>query len=110
MKVITDLAGLAPHAGGLFVPTMGALHAGHFTLVRAAVAHGASAGNRRADVPIIVSVFVNPTQFNDPKDLERYPRTLDADVAGCAAAGADVVFAPGVDAIYPPGAMMTAPG
>ena len=74
------------------VPTMGALHEGHASLVRRSVAEN--------DVTV-VSVFLNPTQFNDPKDLERYPRTLEADCELLDACGADIVFAPGVAEIYP---------
>ncbi|MBO4906646.1 MAG: pantoate--beta-alanine ligase [Bacteroidaceae bacterium] len=74
------------------VPTMGALHAGHESLVRRSVSEN--------DVTV-VSVFLNPTQFNDPKDLERYPRTLEADCELLATAGADVVFAPTVAEVYP---------
>lgn len=74
------------------VPTMGALHEGHASLVRRSVAEN--------DVTV-VSVFLNPTQFNDPKDLERYPRTLEADCELLEACGADIVFAPGVEEIYP---------
>ncbi len=76
------------------VPTMGALHAGHVALVDEAV--------RRAPF-VAVSVFVNPTQFGPNEDLARYPRTLDADVAKSAAAGAAIVFAPESAAMYPPG-------
>lgn len=75
------------------VPTMGALHAGHASLVR----HAATTG-----VPTIVSVFVNPTQFNDPADFNRYPKSLDHDCALCEAARAQAVWAPTVDDIYPP--------
>lgn len=75
-----------------FVPTMGALHAGHVSLVELA--------RENCDI-VVVSVFVNPTQFNDPKDLESYPRTLEADAKLLEAAGADVVFAPSVEEIYP---------
>lgn len=75
-----------------FVPTMGALHAGHVSLVEQA---------RKDCEVVVVSVFVNPTQFNDPKDLECYPRTLEADAKLLEAAGADFVFAPSVDEIYP---------
>ena len=74
------------------VPTMGALHEGHASLVRRSVAEN--------DVTV-VSVFLNPTQFNDPKDLERYPRTLEADCELHEACGADIVFAPGVEEVYP---------
>jgi pantoate--beta-alanine ligase len=79
------------------VPTMGALHEGHAELLRRArseVGPGA---------PVVVSIFVNPLQFAAGEDLDRYPRTLDADLAVCAAAGVDVVFAPSVDEVYPGG-------
>ena len=79
-----------------FVPTMGALHEGHASLVRAARQHV-------GDGPVVVSVFVNPTQFGDPADLERYPRTLEADLAVCEREGVDVVFAPAVAEMYPRG-------
>ena len=74
------------------VPTMGALHAGHASLVRRSVAEN--------DVTV-VSVFLNPTQFNDKSDLERYPRTLEADCALLEQCGAQVVFAPSVEEVYP---------
>jgi pantoate--beta-alanine ligase len=74
------------------VPTMGALHAGHRALIERAAAE--------CDV-VAVTVFVNPTQFGDPNDLLAYPRDLDADVAIAAATGADVVFAPAVEEMYP---------
>ena len=75
-----------------FVPTMGALHAGHLALFERA---------RQECATVVGSVFVNPTQFNDPADLESYPRDLEADLAAMAGAGADVVFTPTRDAIYP---------
>lgn len=78
-----------------FVPTMGALHDGHASLMR--VAREATAG------PVVVSIFVNPMQFGPGEDLDRYPRTLDADLEVCAAEGVDVVFAPSVDEMYPGG-------
>jgi pantoate--beta-alanine ligase len=74
------------------VPTMGALHEGHASLVRRSVAEN--------DVTV-VSVFVNPTQFNDKNDLRNYPRTLDADCALLSECGADIVFAPSVEEMYP---------
>lgn len=74
------------------VPTMGALHEGHASLVRRSVAEN--------DVTV-VSVFVNPTQFNDKNDLKNYPRTLDADCKLLEAVGADIVFAPSVEEMYP---------
>lgn len=74
------------------VPTMGALHQGHGSLVKQSVANN--------DITV-VSVFVNPTQFNDKNDLARYPRTLDADCQLLESYGADLVFAPTVDEVYP---------
>jgi pantoate--beta-alanine ligase len=78
-----------------FVPTMGALHEGHASLIR--TARGRVAG------PVVVSIFVNPMQFAPGEDLDRYPRTLEADLEVCAANGADVAFAPTVDEVYPGG-------
>jgi len=77
-----------------FVPTMGALHAGHASLFRAA---------KRECPVVLASVFVNPTQFDEQQDFDKYPRTLDADCALMDAAGVDVVFAPGVAEMYPNG-------
>ena len=77
-----------------FVPTMGALHAGHLKLVEEA--------RQRSDI-LIVSIFVNPTQFNDKGDLERYPRDLTADAAMLAEYDVDYIFAPDADEIYPAG-------
>jgi pantoate--beta-alanine ligase len=95
---------LAEAAGGLsdlgrrpvlaLVPTMGALHSGHAELARRA--------REAADV-VVVSIFVNPLQFGDPTDLDRYPRTLDADRALLYTVGADLVFAPSVEEMYPGG-------
>ncbi|MGY1728209.1 pantoate--beta-alanine ligase [Geodermatophilus sp. SYSU D01062] len=78
------------------VPTMGALHEGHRALVRAARERAGS---------VVVSVFVNPTQFGPGEDLDRYPRTWDADLAALTDEGADVVFHPTVDEVYPPGSL-----
>ena len=96
-KSIEDLQAFveAERAKGLriaFVPTMGALHAGHLSLVRRALTECDRC---------IVSVFVNPTQFNDPRDLETYPRTLEADSTLLASVGASALFAPEVSTIYP---------
>lgn len=77
------------------VPTMGALHEGHRALVRAARERAAS---------VVVSVFVNPTQFGPGEDYDRYPRTWDDDLAALREEGADLVFHPGVDDVHPPGA------
>ncbi len=79
------------------VMTMGALHEGHATLVRAAREHVGAEGF------VVVTVFVNPLQFGAGEDLDRYPRTLDADLKVAEQAGADVVFAPSVDEVYPGG-------
>lgn len=75
-----------------FVPTMGALHEGHASLVRRSVGEN--------DLTV-VSIFLNPTQFNDPRDLERYPRTLEADCRLLDQCGADIAFAPTVAEVYP---------
>jgi pantoate--beta-alanine ligase len=76
------------------VPTMGALHAGHASLIRAA---------RGSCGCVVVSIFVNPTQFGPNEDFARYPRTFDADCALARAEGATIVFAPAVEELYPPG-------
>lgn len=76
-----------------FAPTMGALHQGHISLIAIAKA--------QCDV-VVCSIFVNPTQFNDLKDLEKYPRTLDADTALLASAKCDILFAPEISEIYTP--------
>jgi pantoate--beta-alanine ligase len=76
------------------VPTMGALHEGHLSLIRHAREH--------CDV-VVVSLFVNPAQFNERTDLERYPRRESEDASLAASAGADVLFAPSVEEVYPAG-------
>ena len=94
---LADLLADARRAGEriAFVPTMGALHDGHASLMRAARA--------ATDGPVVVSIFVNPMQFAPTEDLDRYPRTLEADLEVCAAEGVDIVFAPGVEEMYPGG-------
>jgi pantoate--beta-alanine ligase len=102
MLTVTAPAGLRREVGawkstGLrvgFVPTMGALHEGHLSLVRLA---------RGAADRVVASVFVNPTQFDRPDDLARYPRTPERDAELLAGAGCDLLFLPPVEAIYPPG-------
>jgi pantoate--beta-alanine ligase len=76
------------------VPTMGALHRGHASLVERC---------RKENEIVVVSIFVNPTQFNDPKDLQRYPQTLDDDLAVLKRLGTDEVFLPAISELYPHG-------
>jgi pantoate--beta-alanine ligase len=95
-RIVTSRAALREALQGKapgFVPTMGALHAGHLALVARAATENALT---------VVSVFVNPSQFPNPDDLARYPRDLEHDAALAAEAGASLIFAPDVDAIYPP--------
>lgn len=80
------------------VPTMGGLHAGHLSLVETA---------RRECARVVVTVFVNPTQFGPPEDYARYPRDLDRDAALLEKTGAEALFAPETEAMYPPGAEST---
>src|SRR5579872_4194687 len=93
MKQVARDARRVEHILGL-VPTMGALHEGHFSLIRAA---------RSQCSPVVVSIFVNPTQFGPGEDFTKYPRTLEADRAACKNLGVDYLFAPPVEEMYPRG-------
>jgi len=88
LSAATAQEGRPSGLGGVLIPTMGALHEGHAALIR----RGAAIAGPGASC--IVSIFVNPTQFNESADFERYPRTPDADLAICRDAGASIVFAP----------------
>ncbi|MCY7330121.1 MAG: pantoate--beta-alanine ligase [Saprospiraceae bacterium] len=102
-KKVTDLQGWlnsqrqASQAIG-FAPTMGALHQGHLELIRMA---------KRRGNTVVASIFVNPTQFNDPKDLEKYPRMPEQDATLLLGAECDVLFIPTVEEVYPPGLDLT---
>jgi pantoate--beta-alanine ligase len=101
MKIIRSIRGIQREIDKLhrrgkivgFVPTMGALHEGHLSLMRAA--------RRRCDV-VVVSIFVNPTQFGPGEDYQRYPRDFPGDAKKCRSAGVDILFAPSLKQIYPP--------
>jgi pantoate--beta-alanine ligase len=85
------------------VPTMGALHEGHLTLIQKAHLNNGVGQAREADDLVVCSIFVNPTQFNDPKDYQKYPKTIDKDVDLLEKSGADILFLPDVADIYPTG-------
>jgi pantoate--beta-alanine ligase len=93
-------ADAAPGHAVALVPTMGALHDGHRSLIRRA---------RRTHPTVVVSIFVNPRQFADPADLEGYPRDEARDLETCQALGVDVVWAPPIEEVYPPGVELPTP-
>ena len=90
--LLADARGSGRRVG--FVPTMGALHDGHASLMRVA-------RDRVGEGPVVASIFVNPLQFGPTEDLDRYPRVLEADLKVCEREGVDVVFAPEVEEVYP---------
>lgn len=98
MKIFSSVEGLCAELQGIekstigFVPTMGALHAGHISLVERA---------RRECEVVVVSIFVNPTQFNDKNDLVNYPRTDEQDIKLLKEVGTDIIFMPTIEEIYP---------
>lgn len=99
LSTLAELASFRTRAPSpvVLVPTMGALHTGHAALIDAARSRAGQGGT------VIVSIFVNPTQFAAHEDLDKYPRPFEADLARCHAHRADAVFAPPVSEMYPPG-------
>ncbi len=98
--IVRDMSELSRFYGAALVPTMGALHEGHRSLIRSAVATGR---------PVLVSIFVNPTQFAPGEDFDAYPRTLQQDLAVCQADGAAAAFAPDTSQVYPVGEALWMP-
>jgi pantoate--beta-alanine ligase len=94
MKIVEDLPPLASFHGCALVPTMGALHRGHASLIERASLSG---------LPVVVTLFVNPTQFAPGEDYARYPRTLESDLALCRQAGVTALFMPTTRVMYPHG-------
>ncbi len=92
MQVIANADELIHFRGCAFVPTMGALHDGHLSLIREA---------KKTGKPVVVSIFVNPEQFAPEEDLDKYPRNLEQDCEFAKSVGADIVFAPSVETMYP---------
>ncbi len=93
IKELQDILADLKESGSVgFVPTMGALHNGHLSLVKQAVSENKT---------VVVSIFVNPTQFNDPDDLEKYPRTLETDLRLLEPTGCKIIFAPNAKEVYP---------
>lgn len=95
VKVKSELASYLNNTSIGFVPTMGALHEGHMSLIKE---------SKRRNLLTVANIFINPTQFNNVSDFEKYPIDIDGDCALLEQAGCDILFLPGVDEIYAPGA------